>query len=406
MRAWRPILDRLCKAAIENEKKRPVDSIWKQLNRRNPVIARPQLIEQLPKWCMGGMPDEKWSDRDIALQVVFLNSFSLAIAGTQTVTAAEKKRLIDSYREQAKRLRNEARGLRNAAAFFRGMGMLSEAEEHCRAVERAAAWCDAEAREIFGEETLVVGRHQAPPHVPAYCMRLAEHNPRFRGGSWPARRIHSNRWLCPRRAQKDRLRRFGASGGRSSSKPRQRFPARKNGARSAAAGISKASGDCMAHKVAPLIAHQSSGTMRSSQCVRSSAIRTPSVATTVGSGAMPKISACSHGRPSSWPTSGQATVQRQRCRARPRRPRSGRSDSQLRIRPVQTSSSHNLSTRPRQGTERTMQRMRAPPTLLTHSSHRPDGNSAVQRKGSPLVVGLPSYFAASCVLRCRQQRLL
>jgi hypothetical protein len=35
-------------------------------------------------------------------------------------------------------------------------------------------------------------------------------------------------------------------------------------------------------------------------------MRTPSVATTVGSGVMPKISACSHGRPSSRPTSGQA----------------------------------------------------------------------------------------------------
>jgi hypothetical protein len=35
-------------------------------------------------------------------------------------------------------------------------------------------------------------------------------------------------------------------------------------------------------------------------------MRTPSVATTVGSGAMPKISACSHGRPSSRPSTGQA----------------------------------------------------------------------------------------------------
>src|SRR5438128_12463163 len=57
---------------------------------------------------------------------------------------------------------------------------------------------------------------------------------------------------------------------------------------SAAAGANKASGDCMAHKVAPLIAHQSIGTTRSSQRVRSAAMSTPSVATTVGSGAMPK----------------------------------------------------------------------------------------------------------------------
>jgi hypothetical protein len=162
MRAWRPILNRLCGTTA-----------WNQLSKRSPLIARAQLIEQLPKWCLGEMPDEKWSDRDIALQVVFLNSFSFVISGTQTVTAAEKRSLVDSYRERAKRLRDEAKELRNAAAFFRGMGMLSEAEEHCRAVERAAAWCEAEAEEIFKDEMLVVSRHQAPPHVRAYCMCLA-----------------------------------------------------------------------------------------------------------------------------------------------------------------------------------------------------------------------------------------
>src|SRR5262245_10790142 len=45
------------------------------------------------------------------------------------------------------------------------------------------------------------------------------------------------------------------------------FQQARTNASSAAAGASKASGDCMAHKVAPLIAHQSSGTTRSSQCV-------------------------------------------------------------------------------------------------------------------------------------------
>jgi hypothetical protein len=174
MRAWRPILDRLCNATTEAEKKRPADSIWKQLNRRSPVIARPQLIEQSPKWCMGGVPDEKWSDRDIALQVVFLNSFSLAVSGEETITAAEKKRLVDSYRERARRLRNEASGLRNEAALYRGMGELSEAAEHGQAIVRAAAWCEAEAEEIFRDEMLVVSRHQGAPQVRAYCTRLAE----------------------------------------------------------------------------------------------------------------------------------------------------------------------------------------------------------------------------------------
>jgi hypothetical protein len=166
MRAWRPLLDRLCNTTI-----------WIQLNRRSPVIPRAQLIEQSPKWCMGGMPDEKWSDRDIALQVVFLNSFSLAVLGLQTITAAEKKRRVDSYRERARRLREEAAGLREGAALFRGMGMASEAEKHCRAIEHAAAWCEAEAEEMVSQDDPnhpLVGRHQEPPHMRAYCMQLAE----------------------------------------------------------------------------------------------------------------------------------------------------------------------------------------------------------------------------------------
>jgi hypothetical protein len=167
MRAWRPILDRLCETTV-----------WSQLSRRDPLIARTQLIEQSPKWCMEGMPDKKWSDRDIALQVVFLNAFSLTISGMQTITPAEKKRLVDSYREQARRLRNEA-------AWFRGLlqGEASEAAEHGRAVLRAAAWCETEADEMVSrddpnhplhDDRLVVDRHQVPAHVRAYCIQLAE----------------------------------------------------------------------------------------------------------------------------------------------------------------------------------------------------------------------------------------
>ena len=54
----------------------------------------------------------------------------------------------------------------------------------------------------------------------------------------------------------------------------------------------------------PLIAHQSGGSTSRCQCDRSAASRTPSVAMVVGSGARPKISACSHGRPVSGATSG------------------------------------------------------------------------------------------------------
>jgi hypothetical protein len=182
MRAWRPTLDRLSKATATAPDGGEVRAtIWNQLSRREPIIARAQLIEQ-SKWSprIGEVPDdEKWSDRDIALQVVFLNSFFLTVSGVKTITAAEKKRLVDSYREQARRLRKEA-------AWFKRleMGLASEAAEHGRAVERAAAWCKAEADEMASEEdpshplhdnTLVVGRHRKGlPHVRAYCIRLAQ----------------------------------------------------------------------------------------------------------------------------------------------------------------------------------------------------------------------------------------
>lgn len=148
MRAWQPILDGLCKTTA-----------WKQLRRRNPVIDRSQLIGQTPKWCGGQIPDEKWSDRDVAMRTIFLNAFSIALEGEQTMTAAERKRLSDSYLERAVRLRNEA-------YLFGG--------EHHWAMLRAAAWCEVQSKGILRDEALTVGRHQGPPHVRAFCMRLAE----------------------------------------------------------------------------------------------------------------------------------------------------------------------------------------------------------------------------------------
>jgi hypothetical protein len=158
MRAWRPELDRLSKSTV-----------WIQLNRRSPIIARAQLIE----WSLTEeMPDEKWSDRDVALQVVFHNAFFYALGG-EVITVAEKKRRVDSYRERARRLREDAVGLREDAAMFQGMGMGSVADNHSRAIVRAAAWCAAKAEEMSRDPSdLLVSRHQGPPHVRAYCIHL------------------------------------------------------------------------------------------------------------------------------------------------------------------------------------------------------------------------------------------
>jgi hypothetical protein len=142
------------------------------------------------------------SDRDIATQMVFLESFYLGNAKPKTSTVAEYKKIADSYRAQAGRLRNEAKELearrRNRpdisfspdpaeggsvrAQALRLIGLRGQAEEYARAIERAAAWCEAEAdwmRDIGNDPNhpshpLLVERHQGPPHVRVYCMQLAE----------------------------------------------------------------------------------------------------------------------------------------------------------------------------------------------------------------------------------------
>jgi hypothetical protein len=151
---WQPLLDRLCSIPI-----------WNQLSKRSPVIPRPQLIKQL------GTVDEKWSDRDLALQAVLLNSFYLVTLGVRTFTATEENERVHPYLARADRLRAEAAALLEE-------GEDSEAAEHARAIERAAAFCEREAYDIeaaFDEnDTLRVQRHQASPYVRGFCRRLTE----------------------------------------------------------------------------------------------------------------------------------------------------------------------------------------------------------------------------------------
>jgi hypothetical protein len=159
---WQPILDSLSKAKV-----------WHSLGKRHPVITR----EKIPKWLMRGMlDDKKWSDQDVALQVVFINSFLFAISGVETTTAAKNKDLADSYRKRAKQLRDAA------AWLIECPQNIGETEEHCEAIEHAATWYEMEACQIvdkeflahIGNDVLVVERQRGPPQVHAYCLQLAE----------------------------------------------------------------------------------------------------------------------------------------------------------------------------------------------------------------------------------------
>jgi hypothetical protein len=172
LQAWQPLLNSLSKAKV-----------WHRLGKYDPIIPRAQLIDRCYaiSYLKKISDSEKWSDRDVALQVVFLNSFILTIAGMKTITAAEKKDLADSYRKQARRLRYAATWLERRDPASEPAS--EEAAEHGQAVKRVAVWCEKEADEIddkdpnktFFDNTLVVSRHSkgAPP-VRAFCIKIAE----------------------------------------------------------------------------------------------------------------------------------------------------------------------------------------------------------------------------------------
>jgi hypothetical protein len=189
---WKPLellIDKLAK-----------EPIWKQLNKRHPVISHSQLAAWSKIWAWEGV---NGSDRDIATQMVFLHSVKLCNAEPETSTVNYKK-IADRYRAQAERLRIEAKELEEACIRNRGVsfspaasdsvraqavrliGLRRQAEEYVRTIERAAALCEAEANWAMitandpshdPGNTLVVCRHRkkgAPPYLRGYCILLAE----------------------------------------------------------------------------------------------------------------------------------------------------------------------------------------------------------------------------------------
>jgi hypothetical protein len=190
----RPLIDRLAKAPI-----------WKQLNKRDPVMSHLQLARWSKMRAWGGVLNG--SDRDIATQIVFLNSVYVD-PPVETSAVAKYQEITNSFRAQAKRLRIEAEELEEArsgllepnlwsgisfspapgdsyrAQALRLIDLRHHVEEYARAIERAAAWCEAEADHMMAIASdpnhpdylgdLIVARHQEPPHVRAYCILLSK----------------------------------------------------------------------------------------------------------------------------------------------------------------------------------------------------------------------------------------
>ena len=168
------------------------EPIWKQLNKRHPVVPHSQLAVWSKIAALNG------SDRDIATQEVFLRSVYIGSTKPETVTEASYKKIADSYRTQAERLRIEAKELEGArrrnrptvafspaasrsvkAQALRLIQLQNQAEGYVGAIESAAAWCEAEAdwmiKNIDCEDNLLVKRHRKGlPSARAYCILLAK----------------------------------------------------------------------------------------------------------------------------------------------------------------------------------------------------------------------------------------
>jgi hypothetical protein len=157
---------------VQSDPQRIIDGLanhwaWEQLSKHHkPIITRARLIKLRYMEMGEEMPDDKkWSDKDIAQQVVFLNSFFFAISEMQTTTAAKEKRQTDSFRKQA-------RYFRKTAYLLRQIGFVREAE----AVERVAAWCEEKADETISlDKRLIVPRvQQSRSRARAFCMQLSK----------------------------------------------------------------------------------------------------------------------------------------------------------------------------------------------------------------------------------------
>jgi hypothetical protein len=148
----RPLIERLCNATI-----------WNRLNRRSPVIARVKLIREWSESHPEKAPDGERSDRELALQMAFRGAFYLAISNMRTYTPAEDREWVSFYRKKALQFQQEASWVRDLS---------EEAAEHARAL---AEWYEAVTAELDSGAThpsLVVGRHQKPPHMRAFCVLL------------------------------------------------------------------------------------------------------------------------------------------------------------------------------------------------------------------------------------------
>src|SRR5262249_41957752 len=113
----------------------------------------------------GAAPDEKGTNRELALQMAFRGAFFLAISNVQTETAAERRESADFYRKRIKQLQKEASLLAEVS---------EEASEHAGSLAGfyVAVGMDSTAPPLQPPR-LLAPRHKKPPQMRAYGVLLA-----------------------------------------------------------------------------------------------------------------------------------------------------------------------------------------------------------------------------------------
>jgi hypothetical protein len=120
-----------------------MESVWRELKKYKPCKRA-----DLEKWWRHGKPTGV-STKDMALKLTFRCAFFTAmLEKSAIITIAEHRALIDSYEQQAARLRAEAGKLRERGEASGATWIRQAFEEHAEAVERAAARCERGAAHL------------------------------------------------------------------------------------------------------------------------------------------------------------------------------------------------------------------------------------------------------------------
>jgi hypothetical protein len=125
-----------------------MESVWREIKEHNSS----EHIDW-ERWSSNERRPTGLSNEDIALKLTFRCAFFHALhvihEKSTIATIAEHKALIDSYKQQAARLRTEAAKLRERGDASRATWIWRAYEEHAEAVERAAARCEKDAAELL-----------------------------------------------------------------------------------------------------------------------------------------------------------------------------------------------------------------------------------------------------------------